>query len=157
MGEIHIRLGRPDDSARIAVIQRASRAAAMPWLPVLHTPVQEFDFFSGLVESTTTYVAEVGGAELGGDVVGFAIVDAAGTELEHLYLDPSSRRVGIGSALLARVRETFDGPLELWVFADNVDARAFYAAHGAQELFSTDGSDNEERTPDVRLLLPRLR
>jgi hypothetical protein len=39
----------------------------------------------------------------------------------------------------------------LWVFTSNTPARAFYAGHGFVETERTDGSDNEEHAPDVRM------
>jgi GNAT superfamily N-acetyltransferase len=121
----------------------------MPWLPVLHTPDEDLAYLSGVLERQPAWVAETGG-----QVVGFAVLDADEGVLDHLYLDPGAQRRGIGSALLATARAAYDGPLELWVFTDNAGARAFYAAHGGVELYATDGSANEERTPDVRMRLP---
>jgi hypothetical protein len=54
------------------------------------------------------------------------------------------------------VRSCHPEPLVLWCFTDNTAARAFYRAQGAEELYETDGRDNEERTPDVRLRLPAV-
>ncbi len=42
----------------------------------------------------------------------------------------------------------------LWVFEANEPARAFYRRHGLVELEHTDGSTNEERTPDLRMAWP---
>ena len=39
--------------------------------------------------------------------------------------------------------------LTLWIFHDNVRARRFYEARGFIASEFTDGSRNEERTPDV--------
>ncbi|WP_408612609.1 N-acetyltransferase [Glycomyces luteolus] len=41
--------------------------------------------------------------------------------------------------------------LDLRVFEQNTGARAFYARHGFSEIASGDGSDNEERLPDLHL------
>ncbi len=139
----------PDDAPAIAAVMRAARAAAMPWLPVLHGPDEDLAYFGRQVEANAAYVAV-----LAGRVVGFAVVDEREQVLEHLYLDPPLRRRGIGAALVAHARTRHPGPLELWCFRDNTDARAFYRAQGGLELFETDGSDNEEKTPDVRLRLP---
>ena len=42
----------------------------------------------------------------------------------------------------------------LWVFESNAPARAFYARHGLLELEHTDGADNQERSPDLRMAWP---
>ena len=75
-----------------------------------------------------------------------AAVDDGDAMLEHLYLDPQVFRRGIGRVLLDHARAAHDGPLELWAFAENRAGRAFYAACGAEELYETDGRDNEERS-----------
>jgi GNAT superfamily N-acetyltransferase len=121
----------------------------MPWLPVLHTPEEDVAFLGGVLERQPAWVAESGG-----EVVGFAVLDEAQGVLDHLYLEPGAQRRGLGSALLSTARAAYDGPLELWVFEANTGARAFYAAHGGVDLYATDGSGNEERTPDVRMRLP---
>jgi GNAT superfamily N-acetyltransferase len=146
---VEIRDALPSDVPRIANVFRAAREAAMPWLPVLHTPDEDLRFFGRAVETQEAYVAV-----LDGSVVGFAAVDDDEAMLEHLYLDPAVHRRGIGRILLDHARAAHGGPLQLWCFADNRAARAFYASCGARELYETDGSGNEEETPDVRLGLP---
>jgi hypothetical protein len=43
-----------------------------------------------------------------------------------------------------------EGAFQFWVFQQNERARGFYEAHGAVAVECTDGSGNEEKTPDVR-------
>jgi GNAT superfamily N-acetyltransferase len=150
VADLVIRPAAAADVASITEVFQAARTAAMPWLPVLHTPAEDLAFFGGLVAGHHGYVAE-----LDDRVIGFAFVQDG--DLEHLYLDPDMRRRGFGTALLTHARAQHTGPLQLWAFTDNTAARAFYSARGAVELFETDGSGNEEKTPDVRLELPPLR
>lgn len=134
------------DAAVVASIARASRKAAMPWLPDLHTPAEDVGFFAGELATSRAWGVEVDGA-----LSGFAIY--RGGWLTHLYLMPDQRGRGLGSALVEQVRFAVDGPIDLWVFEDNQDARAFYAARGFVEVERTDGSGNEEKQPDVRMRL----
>ena len=140
---------READGPAVADLFARSRAAAMPWLPVLHTSDEDRAFFADqLREKTGLGVAGPDG------LLGFVIVQPGW--LDHLYVEPAARGQGIGSALLAEARGRLAGDLQLWAFARNLPALAFYAHHGAIELERTDGRGNEEREPDVRLLLPAL-
>ncbi len=71
--------------------------------------------------------------------------------LDDLYVVPGHARRGIGSALLETAKALRPGGFGLWVFETNAPARAFYAGHGLVEVERTDGSDNEERAPDIRM------
>ncbi len=146
-----VRVASVTDAPACARVMRESRAAAMPWLPVLHTPDEDRAYLEGVLARLPAWVATHEDR-----VVGYAVLDPEAGTLEHLYLSPEAQRRGTGSALLTAVRSAAEGPLELWVFAGNAGARAFYAGHGGRELYSTDGHDNEERTPDVRVRLPPM-
>ena len=65
-------------------------------------------------------------AEIGGSLVGFALVE--GPELTALYVDPPAQGAGVGSALLAEAQAA--GARELRVLDANGLAREFYAARG---------------------------
>jgi GNAT superfamily N-acetyltransferase len=149
VAELVIRAAEATDVPRVTAVFQRARAAAMPWLPVLHTPDEDLGFFGRTVGSGQMTVAV-----LDGDVVGFAAVDPGEHQLDHLYVDPSAHRRGVGRRLVDEARAAHRSPLQLWTFAGNSGARAFYAAVGAVELYETDGRENEERTPDVRLELP---
>ena len=133
-----------DDAVDVAALFAASRRAAMPWLPVLHTPVEDVAFFTAEVETSSGW-----GAIDEGRLVGFALLRDGW--LNHLYVAPEWRGRGVGSALLSRALTAAAAPVDLWVFARNEPALAFYARHGFEESERTDGSANEEREPDVRM------
>ena len=69
--------------------------------------------------------------------------------IEQLYVAPRALRAGIGSALLADAKAR-NAALELWCFADNMPARAFYERRGFAIVEETDGRGNEARAPDIR-------
>ncbi|WP_449257068.1 GNAT family N-acetyltransferase [Bosea sp. (in: a-proteobacteria)] len=80
-------------------------------------------------------------------MLGFATLN--GAELDQLYLLPGQFRRGIGSTLLARVKERSPGRLSLFTFQRNLAARAFYEHHGFRLVTLNDGSRNEESEPDA--------
>ena len=86
-------------------------------------------------------------AEAEGRLVGFAGV--SGSNLTHLYVDPSAQNGGIGSALLGHMKSLCPQRLELWVFQKNEGARRFYERHGFQLVRLTDGAGNMEQEPDA--------
>ncbi|MEV6142867.1 MULTISPECIES: GNAT family N-acetyltransferase [unclassified Streptomyces] len=133
------------DAGPLTRLFLASRAASMPYLPKVHSDEDTLAWMTHVVlPGTTVRIAETGT----GEPLGFASLD--GTELEHLYLRPDARRRGIGSLLLAHVRELAGDELTLYVFQRNTDARAFYERHGFTAIGFDDGGRNEEKEPDVR-------
>ncbi|KAA6212104.1 N-acetyltransferase [Streptomyces albofaciens JCM 4342] len=143
--DLRLREAVAADAAGITNVFLASRAAAMPYLPRLYSDEQTRAWIEAVVlPGSTVWVAETGEKP---EIVGFAALD--GTVLDHLYLRPDVRRQGIGSALLAAVREASPYELSLHVFQRNQAARAFYERHGFTAGESDDGSRNEENEPDV--------
>lgn len=142
MSRIPLRLATPADADDIAALFSASREL-LEFLPQLHTPAEDRGFIEGHV--LPNYRVTV--AEQDGTIVGF-MADEPGW-INHLYVAPEVLRLGIGSALLADVKAR-NAALDLWCFAQNLRARAFYEKHGFVAVESTDGSGNEERCPDVR-------
>ncbi|MEM1086438.1 MAG: GNAT family N-acetyltransferase [Pseudomonadota bacterium] len=133
------------DAVAVAAIHRASRAHAMPWLPVVHTPDEDVEYFQKEVLPTqTVYLALKAGLPIG-------FIAFTQTWLNHLYLDPAHLRVGLGSKLLSFAKAETQS-LNLWTFQKNQPARAFYLRHNFLEVEFTDGASNEEKTPDVRMV-----
>ena len=137
-----IRRGAPTDAPAVARIFRDSRAEAMPWLPVLHTPEEDTVWFRRALAGES-YVFEEGER-----ILGFAVLGE--DELDPLYVTPESQRLGVGSALFRCAQEARPGGFSWWVFRDNERARRFYEALGGRLLYETDGRGNKEQTPDAR-------
>ena len=145
--DLSLRPAVDDDADRIAsVYLEARRAAPMP--PPAHPDEAIRSWISSKMRGQDeTWVAEVDGT-----VVGYGRL--AGDWLDDLYVAPSHTGRGIGTALLDLVKSLRPGGFSLWVFAVNHPARAFYAHRGLLEIQHTDGRDNEERAPDIRLAWP---
>ena len=86
-------------------------------------------------------------AEDGGRIVGMAALSAE--MLDQLYVHPDAQGGGAGSALLDRAKERRPAGFTFWVFQQNVAARRFYERRGCRLVKLTDGSGNEEKTPDA--------
>ena len=125
----------------IAALFRRS-FGTLTFLPTLHTPEEDRAFFGGVVADRETWVWEEDGA-----ILGFAALSDA--ELTHIYVEPDAHGRGIGGALLDRAKERRPDGFQLWVFQQNGSARRFYERRGFVFVRETDGSDNEERTPDA--------
>ncbi len=143
--DLTLRRAEPEDIASLAAMCLASRrAASMP--PVTRTEAQVRERLAARVAEGSVWVAESGALE--------GMLDLANGWLESLYVAPGRWRRGVGSALLDLAKASSPEGFGLWVFADNEPARAFYRLHGLVELEQTDGADNDEGVPDVRVVWP---
>jgi GNAT superfamily N-acetyltransferase len=138
-----LRPGTLDDAPAVAEVHLASRrAAAMP--PSVHEDHELLPFLTERMATDEVWVAEVDG-----EVVGYLRMTP--TWLDDLYVTPAHAGQGIGSALLDLAKARRPDGFSLWVFEMNAPARAFYTRHGLVEREHTDGRDNEEQAPDLRM------
>jgi len=126
----------------VAATFTASFAGLLTFLPQLHTAEDDRAFFARAVVEREIWIAEADGA-----VLGLAAIH--GDELSHLYVHPDRQGGGVGSTLLERVKRERPDGFMLWVFQQNTGARRFYERHGLCLVRETDGSGNDERTPDA--------
>jgi putative acetyltransferase len=68
--------------------------------------------------------------------------------IDQLYVLPGAQGTGVGTALLG-IAKSQARSLSLWTFQRNDAARGFYEKRGFIVTKVTDGSENEEREPDV--------
>lgn len=138
---ITLRPATVEDADDIAALFATSRRL-LTFLPDLHTVAED----QAHIRERVLVDYRVTVAERDGRIVGF-MAELDGW-IEHFYMDAAQLRSGIGSALMADAQSRQDS-LELWCFADNLRARAFYEKHGFAAVKFTDGADNEEKTPDI--------
>ena len=139
---IGLRQARADDAPAVAASFRRSRALLV-FLPELHTADEDLWFVREVLIGQQRVVL----AEQDGVLLGF-LAEHDGW-VTQLYLAPEVRGRGIGTALLEDAKRR-NAALELWCFAQNLPARAFYEARGFVAVEFTDGARNEARLPDVR-------
>jgi len=70
------------------------------------------------------------------------------TWIEQLYVLPDAIGQGVGSLLIDKAK-TLNSLLRLRTFQENTGARRFYERHGFKIIAFSDGSENEERCPDM--------
>jgi GNAT superfamily N-acetyltransferase len=141
-----IRRASADDVETLARIHLAARRSAGDrFPPSVHDDAE-------LVPHLLTDVlpvAEAWLAERGAEPVGVLVLE--GDLLDQLYVAPAAQGSGVGSALLEHAKARRPDGLRLWVFVSNDPARAFYAHRGFLPIGGSDGSANEEGSPDLLL------
>lgn len=151
MPGLAIRDGVEADAPSLARLHLRSRAAAMPWLREVHGEAAVAGWIAAtLIGRHRVRIAEEGGVPRG--YVGFGEDPRHGPMVLHLYLDPDQRRRGIGTRLLEEAAAALGPRVQLRCFARNAAARRFYEARGFRPVATGDGTDNEEREPDVLYL-----
>lgn len=144
------RRGGPPDARPAADLWLHAREAALGAIPA---PTHSDDEVRGWFASEVVPRLELWLAETGdGTLVGIMVLD--GEWLSQLYLEPGWTGQGIGSRLVELAKRERPDGLRLWAFTSNQGARRFYERHGFAPVFFTDGSGNEERTPDVQYAFP---
>jgi len=131
-----------DHMPAAARIRRIALWQRLPWLPDVHTPEEDEQYWRMHLLPNCAIL----GATMGSRLVG---VIAYGDDwIEQLYVLPDFQGMGIGSSLLGCAKKEMD-EIRLWTFQRNAGARAFYERHGFAAEEETDGTDNEEKEPDV--------
>lgn len=145
-----LRPAGPEDATGVAEVHLGARRAAVPLMPLSVHPDEEVRAWLRVRLVAPDPGEETWVAEAAGRVVGYARFTSAW--LDDLYVDPGWSGQGIGSALLELVMSLRPAGFALWVFESNLPARAFYRRHGLVEAERTDGRDNEEQAPDIRMV-----
>jgi hypothetical protein len=123
---LRIRPAGVEDADPIARLFLASKAT-LTFLPNVHTNEETFSFIASIVLRDQDVLV----AETNGEINGFLAIH--GDMVEHLH----------------QAKERLPSGFRLWVFQQNAPARRFYERHGLRLVRETDGSRNEERTPDA--------
>jgi ribosomal protein S18 acetylase RimI-like enzyme len=138
---VEVRPAGPDDADAVAGVFITS-FATLTFLPMLHTDEETRAFIRGVVARDEVWVAVDSGR-----IVGMASLSAE--MLDHLYIHPDAQGRGAGSALMDKAEERRPDGFTFWVFQQNENARRFYERRGCRLVRLTDGSGNEETTPDA--------
>jgi GNAT superfamily N-acetyltransferase len=141
--DITIERAQIDDSQDIARVLRTSFSAALPFISILHTRYEDFNYVRDqLFPTNQIFVAR----DAGCNVIGYIAFNDE--RINHLYIDPAATRQGTGTRLL-NIAKLHNCKLRLWTFQKNENAQRFYQARGFYPIKETDGSGNEEHEPDI--------
>ena len=141
------------DADALADLFLEAREAAYPAIPrPVHPPDDVRGWWHSRFDADTDEKVEVWVAERDAVPVGLLLLE--GEWVHSVYVAPGLTGQGIGTVLLDLGKSLRPGGLGLWVFESNEAARRLYRRHGFVEVRRTDGSDNEERSPDVEMAWP---
>jgi len=141
-----IRRAVTGDGSALTELMVTARLAAVPAIPPsVHDADDVREWMTSVVlpECEVWLVEEPPGPPLG-------ILVLKDDWVEQLFVAPSHTGEGLGSGLLNQAKARRPSGLQLWTFQSNVRAHRFYERHGFVAVERTDGSGNEERSPDVR-------
>jgi ribosomal protein S18 acetylase RimI-like enzyme len=151
--DLTVRPADADDAEALATLFTEAREAAYPSMPrPVHPPADVRRWFRSRVEDED---AEVWLAER--DAVPVAVLLLEDSWLHSLYVAPGLTGQGIGTVLVDLAKSLRPGGIGLWVFESNQGAQRFYRRHGFRVVRRTDGSENEEKEPDIEMAWRRDR
>jgi GNAT superfamily N-acetyltransferase len=116
-----------------------------PWMPRLHTRAEDRAFCLELIGAGQVRLLRGSGG-----VAGFLARER--DFVPALYLAAPWRGQGFGKRLVDDAKALSPGRLWLWTFQANAGARRFYLREGFHEAELTDGADNDEHLPDVKMI-----
>jgi ribosomal protein S18 acetylase RimI-like enzyme len=141
--QVQYRLATPADAAALADMYLEARKTLMKYAPLAHSD----DDVRCWVKDVLTPEHEVWVAKHEGTIVG--MMATAPGWIEQMMCKPGYTSQGIGTVLLNIAKEREAEQLDLYTLQPNAGARRFYERNGFIALEFGDGSDNEERVPDV--------
>jgi ribosomal protein S18 acetylase RimI-like enzyme len=126
----------PAEIGRAAEVYEKSGRASFTWRPKSHFQASDFKRFA---QDEEVWIAIFGTA-----IVGTLSLYRSERFIHSLYIDPDAQRLGVGRALVERIRSEVVGPLTLKLDAPNVAAIAFYEATGWRRLTGPDDTGEDE-------------
>ncbi len=141
-----VRRAEPDDAIGIGDVWLTSWRATFDFPPGHPDADVRRWLRDELVPRSEAWVAA--DPEAGGRIVGIMALSA--TMIEQLYLAPDWIGRGVGHRFVELAKERRPDGLELYCFQANGHARTFYEDNGFVAVAFGDGSNNEERQPDIR-------
>ena len=142
-----LRAATPSDAGAVTGVYLASRQRFLSYAPLAHSDADVRRWIAqDLIPGTDVTVAVLDNKIVG--LMALSRDDDAGW-IDQLYLHPEATGQGIGGRLVEQAKARLGSPIRLYTFQANEGARRFYERHGFEAISFGDGSQNEERCPDV--------
>ena len=140
---VNLRRAAPADADAVSHVLLRSREEELPWLAVIHRPVELRQWVGeDVVPGHWAWVALVEGRVVG-------VVAMADGWLEQLYVLPEAQGHGVGRALLDVAKENSGGLLQIHVLQRHARAQRFYAAAGFVVTAAGPGDADADGEPDL--------
>jgi GNAT superfamily N-acetyltransferase len=148
--DLTLRPAGAEDAEALATLFLEAREAAYPSIPrLVHPPEDVRRWVRSRLDADQVDEVEMWLAER--DALPVALMLLEDAWLHSLYVAPGLTGQGIGAVLLDLAKTRRPEGLGLWVFETNVEAQRFYRRHGFRVVRRTDGTENEERQPDLEM------
>jgi len=140
---ISYRAATVEDADAVLDVFNRAKAHSLPWLPKVHTDEEDRWWVTNklIPENDVTLALR------DGEPVAFCAL--SDHMIEHLYVDPSAHRQGIGHRFVQVAKIKRPKGFRLYCFTQNEPAAAFYRAQGLVVVAEGNGSGNEEGLPDL--------
>ena len=145
-----IRRANPSDAPRVAEVYLASRRAFLADAPLAHSEAEVRLWVKDVLVASDAVTVAIDDCS-GGALVGFLATsrDRECGWIEQLYIHPSAVGRGFGHQLIVWAKGELGPPVRLYTFQFYSRSRRFYEREGFEAVAFGDGSQNEERCPDV--------
>jgi ribosomal protein S18 acetylase RimI-like enzyme len=135
------------DTEGVVKVYLSSRKAFVPFAPIAYSEEAVYTWIRDILipESQVTVV------ERDNKIIGMMALSTTEETgwIDQLYLHPDAVGQEIGTKLIERAKAELGSPIRLYTFQENQGAIRFYERHGFKAIQYRDGSENEEKCPDV--------
>lgn len=147
---ITLRRAGDEEAVAAAEVLISSRTASIGAIPAAVHSDEEITRWvqSGLIPHCDVWIAEAEGQQ----TLALLVLDE--DWIDQLYVRPDASGLGIGTRMIELAKELCPDGLQLRTFATNPGAQRFYERHGFVVAEQGDGSENQEKQPDLRYVWP---
>ena len=142
-----IRLAKIEDADDVASLYIESRKRDVPYAPLAYSDDEIRDWMRTVLIPQGRVSVFMFQERIAAMIAVSETSDSAW--IDQLYVHPDMTSRGYGTALMKEAISVLSRPIQLYTFQQNRRSRGFYERFGFIASQFSDGSQNEERCPDV--------